>query len=36
VGDKVAEVSISFGDAQYRVTATEAKDVKYRIEFDIQ
>ena len=26
----------SFGDAQYRVTAEEAKDVKYRIEFDIQ
>jgi len=26
----------SFGDARYRVTAVEAKDVKYRIEFEIQ
>jgi len=26
----------SFGDARYRVTAVEAKDVKYRIEFDIK
>jgi hypothetical protein len=25
----------AFGDARYRVTAVEAKDVKYRIEFDI-
>jgi len=26
----------SFGDARYRVTAVEAKDVKYRLEFEIQ
>jgi hypothetical protein len=25
-----------FGDVKYRVTAVEAKDVKYRIEFDIK
>ena len=26
----------AFGDAKYRVTATEARDVKYRIEFTIE
>jgi len=26
----------SFGDAKYRVTAVEAKEVKYRLEFEVQ